>query len=124
MLVKKNSLPIPDNTSKTEFCNELNDFFITKIEALRAEFNNLDNTQCHNFNETVVLQPLREFRHVTLDQVVTMINKSAPKTCDLDPLPTSILKLCTSELAPIITNIISLPMQSSKMPTDIKNIPP
>ena len=71
---KKNSLPLPDNISKTVFCNQLNDFFITKIEVIRAEFNKLDNTKCHNFDESVVLQPLSEFKPVTIEQVDKQIS--------------------------------------------------
>ena len=121
MLNKKNSVPIPENTSETEFCNELNEFFITKIEAIRAEFNDLDNTHCHDFDETAVSQPLRKLEPVTIEKVVTMVSKSASKTCDLDPCPTSVLKLCITELAPTITDIINLSLQSAKVPTALKH---
>jgi len=48
-----------------------------------------------------------------------MISKSNSKSCDLDPIPTWLLKQCIPSLAPVITNIINQSL-SSAMPTTYK----
>ena len=44
-----------------------------------------------------------------------MIDKSKDKFCDLDPLPTTLVKQC-SDLSPIIARIINLSLEISTMP--------
>jgi len=42
--------------------------------------------------------PLMEFPSATIDDVEAIIHRSSSKSCDLDPLPTALLKLCLPEL--------------------------
>ena len=106
--------------SETDYGNELK-FYMSKNETIRAEFNDLDNDRCHDFDESVVLQHVRKFEPVTIEQVLTIIITSVSKTCDLDPFPTSILKTYTNKLVPTNTNIINLSLQSARMPTELKH---
>lgn len=43
------------------------------------------------------------------------------KSCDLDPLPTWLLKACIDELVPIITRIINASLSSGSVPTPFKS---
>ena len=81
MLHNKPDMHIPTETTKSDFSNQLNDFFISKIEKIRAEFSESGDTRCHDFDETVVKSPLRRFQPVTIDNVSKMVRKSAAKTC-------------------------------------------
>ena len=49
-----------------------------------------------------------------------MIKKCASKSCDLDPLPTWLLKLCLEELLPVITHIVNLSLSTSEVPESFK----
>ena len=42
------------------------------------------------------------------------------KTCELDPIPTWLLKQCSSELVPLITTIINASLTKSVVPPDFK----
>ena len=64
---------------------------------------------------------LTGFTLVTEKDVSDLISKSPTKSCALDPLPTWLLKKCTSELVPIITQIINLSLSEGKFPEDFKH---
>ena len=48
------------------------------------------------------------FTPVTIDDVSSLLSQSPDTNCDLDPIPTSLLKKCSHVLLPTITNIINL----------------
>ncbi len=49
-----------------------------------------------------------------------LIRHSATKSCDLDPIPTCVLKQCIGVLLPIITKIIDLSLTSNTMSGNLK----
>ncbi len=50
-----------------------------------------------------------------------LLLKSPNKYCELDPIPTNLLKECIDEILPLITKIINLSLQLGNMPTSLKN---
>ena len=46
--------------------------------------------------------------------------RSSAKHCELDPLPTSLVKDCIKELAPVITKIVNLSLVQSCFPNQYK----
>ena len=49
-----------------------------------------------------------------------MWTKSVTKSCDLDPIPASILKECKSTLLLIFTNMVNMSLQSAYIPVTLK----
>jgi len=49
-----------------------------------------------------------------------MTLKSPDKQCDLDPIPTSLLKECANILAPVITTIVNLSLDTGTFPSLFK----
>ena len=45
--------------------------------------------------------------------LLALIRPSTGKSCDLDPLPGSLLRACLSELGPILTQIVNQSLQSA-----------
>ena len=45
---------------------------------------------------------------------------SASKSCELDPIPTSLLKECIDVLLPFITNLINLSIETGHVPSAFK----
>ena len=50
-----------------------------------------------------------------------LIKKSRSTTCGLDPLPTTLLKKCSDELPPVITQIVNLSLRSGCFPDLLKH---
>ena len=52
--------------------------------------------------------------------IVEVLGSLTPKTCDLHPIPTSVLKQHVLELAPIIARIVSASLAFGEFPTSLK----
>ena len=52
------------------------------------------------------------FGPATEDEILAIIRKAPSKSCELDPVPTSLLKKSASEIAPIITKIVNTSLQN------------
>ena len=62
------------------------------------------------------------FRLVTRSEVLSLITKTMNnKSCELDPLPTWLLKHCLNELLPHITLIVNLSLQEGYFPHALKS---
>ena len=58
--------------------------------------------------------PMTSFEPATADEVKQLILSSQDKSCDLDPLPTKLLKSCLDILLTPITNIVNLSLSKEK----------
>ncbi|GFR70080.1 reverse transcriptase-like protein [Elysia marginata] len=92
-------------------------FFHDKIDNLRQ---NLDSY--HVFNDRHIFQgsPFNSFKPVTEDFVKQIISKSPSKSCELDPLPHSLLIACLDEILPSFTRIINNPLCNGQVPSSFK----
>ena len=64
--------------------------------------------------------PLMEFHSATVDEVEAIICRSSSKSCDLDPLPTALLKLCLPELSASLLSIINHSLDTGVVPSHFK----
>ena len=118
---------LPSNKNSKELANEFSDFFTDKIERIRDDI----KTKNQQFPQTVTstqddidLPPtshLNSFIPVTSKDVCGIIKRSPTKSCELDPIPTWLLKQCLNELSPILTNIINVSLQSAHVPKAFKS---
>ena len=96
-------------------------FFINMVQNIRRD---LQTDQMHDIDQDIdtssVNTPLERFTHASEDEVKTLIMKSPSKSCSLDPMPTWLLKLCVSELVPIITAIVNVSMDICRVPPVFK----
>ena len=61
------------------------------------------------------------FTPATIDEVSNLLFQSPDTNCDLDPIPTSLLKQCSSALLPTITKIINLSLSTGIFPDQFKS---
>jgi len=57
---------------------------------------------------------------VSEDDVPQIINTMSSATCDLDPIPTHLVKSCIQAFLPIITFIVNMSLNTAIMPNDLK----
>ena len=57
---------------------------------------------------------------VTEAEIWNIIKLSPVKSCELDPLPTWLLKECKAELDPHITDIVNMSLRESMIPKSLK----
>ena len=110
---------LPTHDSVQDLSEQFADYFIQKVVTIR-------NGLCQNINtdnqcdETDVISILASLKPATNEEISKIIRSSASKSCDLDPIPTWLLKLCLSEMLPVITYIVNLSLSTSTVPYELK----
>ncbi len=64
---------------------------------------------------------LRNLRPTTDDEIRQLIMSRSNKSCELDPLPTWLLKRCLDELLPLLTRICNASLASGEFPQQYKS---
>ncbi|XP_077862475.1 uncharacterized protein LOC144344404, partial [Saccoglossus kowalevskii] len=116
-----NALPIHDN--KINLANRFSMFFVDKIKKINQGLN-LNLLNGNRFNELHKFSgdELKCFEPATEDEIIKIIKKSSSVSCDLDCLPTNILKdekILSILLSPI-TDIINESLRTGSVPEKMK----
>ena len=77
--------PLPNHTSDKDLAEEFADFFMVKITTRLAAFRPFEQTE-----------------------VKKIIFGMKSKSCELDALPTRLLKQCIEDILPTITNLVNI----------------
>ena len=80
-------------------------YFENKVKDIRRNFT--DNPNQKDCNNMTVFEMMNGFKIVSEEEVRNIIMKSPSKSCELDGLPTTLLKSCVDEIAPVVTNIVN-----------------
>ena len=109
LLQKNGPSPLPSFGVASELADKFAEYFHGKILLIRDELAP-DRVPCSSIpdvDNTSVPNKLAMFTLATDDEVAKLIARSAPKSCELDPLPTWLLKKCGDVLVPVITSVIT-----------------
>ena len=123
LLYKNEPVPLPSTDNKKNLADQFNEFFITKIDKIME---GLVPTTSHPINKVYIEdrfetdKRLYEFRLLTLEKTINLVKSAAPKSCDLDPIPTNILLEQLDIIAPTLQKIINLSLQTGIMPKSMK----
>ena len=96
LLGRVNTQVLPPTTCSLQLATDLNNFFINKIQCLRDNLSTI-NTTPDDAHHCLPL-PARSshrfscFELVTDLEVTKIIKSMPPKSCNLDPLPTKVIK--------------------------------
>ena len=106
---------LPDFTSVKSLCDHFSRYSVDKIETLRSKFpdkvQNIPQVQ-----KTVIRSKMNVFERASENEIKKLILSSSSKSCDLDPIPTSMLKNCLVILITPITDIINISMETCTFP--------
>ena len=95
---------LPHHTDSATLANRFSAFFHDKIQTIKA--NIVIDTSIPPPTKLRYTGPmLAAFQPVTTIEVRKLILSTPNKSCDLDPIPTTLVKQCCAELLSIITNI-------------------
>ena len=95
-------------------------FFYNKILTIRSELGLPGLYKCGSMTTSFSGTPLSTFMDATEIEIRNIIKLSPAKSCELDPLPTWLLKECIAELVPTITDIVNMSLRDSLMPKSLK----
>lgn len=121
LLHRKTEKHYPTVTSKDQLVNNFAVFFSEKISKMRCAL---------SVNSDLVVNPLpdvsrcqtefSEFRCMNSDDVSKILVSASLKTCDLDPLPSTLMKGCLDILLPVVTRIVNMSLETATMPENFK----
>ena len=102
--------PLPSHVSSRSLAEDFGEIFRSKIEKIR---DCLHNSNAQSTETSVLINPspcstfLSEFTEVSETYIRELTDKSKPKSCCLDPVPTRILKQSVDVLAQPITKVVN-----------------
>jgi len=91
-------------------------FFRGKVDNIRTSTTSADLP-------TIAIRqvpPLGSFKPATVTEIVSLLKKAPAKSCELDPIPTWLLKDLAPLIAPTICCLCNLSMDSGVVPAQLK----
>ena len=104
--------------------DEFNQFFKDKVQKI---MDNLapteDNPTDQQYLESdyTTDKRFREFIPVNSDKIAKIIRTAPPKSCELDPVPSKILKQVCEDISPLIATIVNTSLTSGVFSGNLKN---
>ena len=95
---------MPRNKMNIQLADEFAEFFIEKIHRIRQQFTYTDAY----ISESSDIPHLSQFSPLTEKEVGRVINSMQSKSCELDAIPTSLLKRLIDKCLPHITKIVNI----------------
>ncbi len=110
---------LPESDSDIDLATRFGVYFHDKIVNIRKDFtqNTTINSELTRYNNARLIT----LRPTTNGEVRHIITSSASKHCELDPLPTWLLKACINELLPILLSMFNMFNMSLQFPNQFKH---
>jgi hypothetical protein len=121
LMHQKQAPTLPSYSSAVQLAETLSEYFVSKIVKIRHQ---IDHQTCDiiaTHQPSVQFENLLEFTPATEIQIKEIISASNNSTCQLDPIPTSLLKECIEPLIPTVCKIINRSLESGSVPSCIKH---
>ncbi|WP_419601160.1 hypothetical protein, partial [Thiolapillus sp.] len=123
LLGKCTSTPLPSVYPTDQLPQAFSDFFVNKVRQIR---DSIDRQVVHPPSHSLCERrfsgtPLCGFETVTQEAVLKCMKKMSPKTCVLDPIPTSLLFECSDQVVPLLTTIVNQSLATGIFPSCMKS---
>ncbi|KAE8288336.1 hypothetical protein D5F01_LYC12203 [Larimichthys crocea] len=110
---------LPSHCYTTTFCNSIMSFFTEKIKNIHQQLGSIPHLNIST-DWHPPTHPFPTFHLPSLSEIAELIKQSKPSTCQLDPLPTQLVKACSHSLVPLISAIIHSSLTTGTVPTSLK----
>ena len=113
---KANAHVKPTNIPESDLADAFLRFFHDKVNNLRVGL-----TPVADNSERRAQSDVSEFSPVTTNEIINLVNHSSSKSCELDILPTHLVKNCIIELAPFLVHLFNVSFTSGIVPQAFKS---
>lgn len=121
-LIGKGETVLPESGSDCYLAGQFAGFFSTKVGKIRAvvaeEKMKIPEHQFRTSPSTC--SKLTEFEEISEDHLKRLVKDMANKSCDLDVLPTWLVKECIDDLAPCLLKIVNLSIRCAEVPPSLQ----
>ncbi|XP_062616752.1 uncharacterized protein LOC134278448 [Saccostrea cucullata] len=118
----KSDVVLPAHQCEEMLANSFGEFFQTTIQKIRNELCNgskIGFDPLQDDNEFTGVH-LHTFEPASQDQIRAIILSASPKSCELDPMPSFLLKSCLDSCLAMVTDIINHSLNQSVVPSSFK----
>ncbi|KAJ8035470.1 hypothetical protein HOLleu_22713 [Holothuria leucospilota] len=119
LLHKPKDPVLPSAVSDRSLACRFSQYFVEKIEQIRKTFTPSPDSQL--YGETSSPSTLCTFQAASEEEIKKIVMKSASKSCELDSVPTTLIKQCIDTFVPYITDIVNASFSSGHFPTKSKD---
>ena len=124
LLHKTPEKKLPSSSSSQALADNFVHYFKDKIINIRNGFPTSMNLpipmSSNDFNSCAIGYTLDSFSPIKLDELSKISRKLMSKSCELDPLPASLLQDKSMSLLPIICKIVNSSLQNGCVPSSLK----
>ena len=120
----KSAKTLPSEVQDVPLADRFSTFFAEKISRIKDCLKDSQSSESFSQPSHGTITSTSTFSDLAMmseDSVKEIIMKSPSTSCNLDPIPTWLLKKCADELVPIITKIINLSLQNGYFPDSLKS---
>jgi len=121
LLHKRNTPKLPEYDSLQEMLESFSEYFVTKIQTIRTKLDNETPMNLVHTGQRASSATMCNFKEASIMEVKKIISSSPSKSCDLDPIPTWMLKDHLDLLAPVITKMVNLSLTTSTVTPSMKH---
>jgi hypothetical protein len=114
LMGKTNEVVLPMHENSLDLSNNFNTFFINKIGTIRNDLSSSTRFCSDKCDALTVLSP------ASIEEVRKIVMKSASKSCELDPIPTFLLKQSMDGVLPVITDIVNASLTELTVPQSFR----
>jgi hypothetical protein len=93
-------------------------FFLDEIRRIRSSTAAAPPTV---IEDRFIAEPPSVFLPATSEEIVTILNRTQAKQCQLDPVPSWLIKRSSGILAPVIARMCNASFQQSALPIQCKH---
>ena len=122
ILGRKQDLPLPPGYTEEEQAERFNKFFITKIINIQENVK-ANHPQSIIAEDNKIPPSFTQFREMSVHDIIKLTNQSPSKSCELDPIPTTILKEVLLSIGPLFTSIVNESIQTGVLSARSKGSP-
>ena len=112
VLPRRKSSPLPKCDSQKDLAQSFHVFFTDKIKCFRDQFERVSDLH----------PPTRALSSSKLEsknEIQKILSNSSRTTCDLDPIPSALLKKCSYAVLPTMTKIINNSVNLGEIPSSL-----
>ena len=121
LLKRKQGVQYPESASVSDLPNEFGEFFVSKIDKIRHELDDLNLPSIdHHSSFIAEVQCFRSFSKLSEDDVAKRFCQSPTKHCISDPIPTWLLKQCMDAILPFLTLLVNMSLGLGYFPRQWK----
>ena len=113
------SSPLPTTISLDCLPGQFSTYFHDKVAIIRNQLDcGTSQALALPYNHDIEFQqtPFNSFEPITIDYLHSVVTKCAPQSCELDPIPTSLLE-CLDAVLPTMISIINDSLKSGVFPS-------